>query len=151
MNTLISGWKRQHARASHGARQTAMLAYWIGTSTSGLYDIHYDPRDVKLNGSDYYSLDTIIEEVTHAEQFLRLWSSLEPPPWRSKDTASYGTAKLHWKAVYLLFSIEAAPNFYEDNMIEEGAKDKVKVIVATLRATAAFTKQSQVCGFNLYP
>lgn len=53
------------ARFKSGIPGLIKLAADPGAVTLGLYDIHYDPSSVSLNGGSFESLKTIVEEVAH--------------------------------------------------------------------------------------
>jgi hypothetical protein len=118
--------------------------------TLGLYDIHYDPNRVNVNGGDVESLKTVIEEVSHTVQFLQVWAGLKQDPYlmgkHGIDTTGYASAQSAWKDYYAYYAIKGLGY---DNDVERWAKNNVESIMNSLRQHAA-PNQSQICGFNLY-
>jgi hypothetical protein len=119
--------------------------------TLGLYDIHYDPQVVNINGGDLFSLQTVVAEVSHTVQFLQVWNGMKPSILaRGKLrelSLNYNSAKTEWAKKYLYYSIKGLGY---DNDIERWAKANVQKILNDLRAKAG-PKQDKICGFDLYP
>jgi hypothetical protein len=120
--------------------------------TLGLYDIHYDSKEVDIRGGSKFSLETILEEVSHTEQFLSAWKALGAQKSITnlplhQAPVSYGSAKLQWAGLYAVAGILGGGY---DNVFEKQAKDKVDAIIGTLQARDSATKTYNICGFDLY-
>jgi YD repeat-containing protein len=119
--------------------------------TLGLYDIHYDPGAVNINGGDVFSLETVLEEVSHTIQFLQVWNGMKPSILaRGKLrelSLNYNAAKTEWAKKYLYYAVKGLGY---DNDIERWAKSNVQRILSDLRKNAG-PNQGQICGFDLYP
>jgi len=107
--------------------------------TTGVYDIVYNPDLVKLSGGDFEDLKTIVEEVSHAEQFLHLWGALGH---------GYGFAKNEWQTRYGLAAAKAWWKTGEGykNDVEKEAKNRVYDILEPIQAR---DKDMMLCGFSL--
>jgi len=107
--------------------------------TTGVYDIQYDPKLVKLSGGDFEDLKTIVEEVSHGEQFLHLWAALGH---------GYGFAKREWQTRYLIAGTKAWWKTGEGykNEVEKEAKNRVVDILQPIQAN---DKDMRLCGFSL--
>src|SRR5437763_5024349 len=125
-------------------------------TTLGLYDIHYDPSQVSLNGGSSDSLQTIIEEVAHTEQFLRLWDDLKQNRIANfmkhgNVTTTYTDAKNAWLDNYAYYSAKGKAqngDFYK-NDVEKWAKNRTIDIMSGLMSKANLTKAGNVCGHDL--
>ncbi|MGH9966431.1 MAG: hypothetical protein ACREBG_01160, partial [Pyrinomonadaceae bacterium] len=115
-------------------------------TTLGLYDIHYEPNQVSLNGGDLESLKTIVEEVSHTVQFIQLWAGLNPRRIFGPNVAGYDAAQVAWQNHYSYYVVKG---FGYDNDVEAWAKKNVENVLTVLRARAA-PNQSEICGFRLY-
>lgn len=119
--------------------------------TLGLYDIHYDPNAVNINSGDEFSLETVLEEVSHTIQFLQVWNGMKPSilaRGKLRDLSlNYNSAKTEWAKKYLYYAIKGMGY---DNDIERWAKANVQKILNDLRKNAK-PHQGQICGFDLYP
>lgn len=91
--------------------------------------------------SNFFSLDTIIEEISHTVQFIQVWDSLTRDPILEAvgmKTTGYGAAKRRWGARYLYYGAKALGY---DNDVERRAKKRTAEIVTSLRANAPRTDQ----------
>ena len=121
--------------------------------TFGLYDIHYDPNAVSLNGGRVRPLETIIEEVSHTVQFLQIWAGLRQDAYllnnHGEDSSDYNHAMSVWSNNYSYYAIKAVVKLRApyDNDVENWAKGNVKSIITGLRQG----DRAQICGYDLYP
>ena len=63
------------ARFKSGMPSLLNMAQDNDAVTLGLYDICFDPARVNLNGGNFDSLDSIVEELAHTLQFPQAWGS----------------------------------------------------------------------------
>jgi YD repeat-containing protein len=113
--------------------------------TMGLYDIHYDPKTVNINGGDIEDLKTVIEEISHTVQFIQVWAGLKQRRI-IEPTVDYEAARLHWQNHYFYYAVKGLGY---DNDVERWAKQNVTTVLNNLRANAK-PNQGELCGFKLY-
>lgn len=123
--------------------------------TAGLYDIHFDPDQVKLNGGSFDSLDTIVEELAHTVQFLQNWAQLPNNEMIEKATGNgrrgYGAAKTEWAGRYAYYAAKGRllnGDGYK-NDIEKWAKNRKFDILSTLLSDKKLKQQGNLCGYDL--
>jgi len=117
--------------------------------TLGLYDIHFNPAQVNLNGGNFDSLDTIVEEVAHTVQFLQLWAHSAEPP--GGNDPGYGEVKNRWAARYGYY---AAKGRWQNgdgykNDVEKWAKNRKFDILSALLSDKKLVQQGNICGYDL--
>jgi len=117
--------------------------------TLGLYDIRFNPDQINLNGGNFDSLDTIVEEVAHTVQFLQLWSRSSEPP--GGNDPGYGEVKNLWAAGYGYY---AAKGRWQNgdgykNDIEKWAKNRKFDILHTLLSDKTLIQQGNLCGYDV--
>ncbi len=141
----IPGWVDELANLPFAVKPDAV--------TLGVFDIHYNPGGINISGGNRHSLETVIEETAHAEQFLNMWAKLPQQfaplpvsPYVVRIHPPYSKAQDVWKGLYVVASVSAVGY---DNLIEKEAKAKVQFVMNRLISSAA-PNQAQVCGFNLY-
>ena len=126
----------------------------IDAITLGL-NIHYDPKRVSLNGGDSESLQTIVEEIAHTEQFLPVWANTQPSPkaveYRGDFTVSHSQGVNSWVVHY---AASAAKGFIKNgdsykNDIEKGAKNKVFDILSPLTGRLRAEGKTDLCGYDI--
>lgn len=134
-------------------------------------DVHYDSNFITIKGGSGHSLTTIIEELSHVEQFLKIWAGM-PGRIRFKSargpanmggiqqlpltlpytiSPTYGQAKTFWKGVYAAAVIHAKVSGHKgyDNTIEWEAQNKVAMIAQHLTLYAQVMHKDNICGFRL--
>jgi YD repeat-containing protein len=117
--------------------------------TLGLYDIHYNPANVKLSGGGSNDLFTIIEELSHTVQFLQVWAGMKQRRIIS-PSVSYSHAMVQWENHYLkhaAIGLKKNGNSYE-NDVEKWAKNNTIDIFNKL---VGQTPSGNLCGFRLFP
>ena len=117
--------------------------------TLGLYDIHFNPDRVNLNGGTFSSLDTILEEVAHTVQFSQLWAESKYPPGGTDP--GYGEVKNLWAARYFYY---AAKGRWQNgdgykNDVEKWAKNRKFDILNSLLSDKKLVQAGNVCGYDL--
>jgi len=119
--------------------------------TLGLYDIRFEPSRVNLNGGDFSSLDTIIEELAHTVQFLQVWAKLPQETYYNIDMGSYNSATHEWALRYAYYATKGKAQNGEayKNDVEKWAKDRKFDILSALLSDKKLAQQGNVCGYDL--
>jgi hypothetical protein len=125
--------------------------------TLGLYDIHYDPGVVTINGGNFESLKTIVEEVAHTVQFLQVWADVRKSNVQYRRTGSsdpgYGVAKNDWAIRYAYYASKGLLKNGEGykNDVEKWAKNRTFDILSQVSNTNVLSGHGlELCGFSLY-
>ena len=119
--------------------------------TLGLYDIHFNPDQVNLNGGYFDSLDTIVEEVAHTVQFLQTWAKKYQAIYIGSDLGGYDAAKATWASDYAYYGAKGRlqnGNGYK-NDVEKWAKNRKADILSALLSDKRLVQQGNVCGYDL--
>ncbi len=119
--------------------------------TLELYDIHFDPAKVNLNGGNFDSLDTIVEEVAHTVQFLQTWAKSYEAIYTAHDLGGYDAAKGTWASDYAYYAakgrIQNGDGYKND--VEKWAKNRKFDILSALVSDKKLVQQGNICGYDL--
>ncbi len=139
------------ARFKSGIPSVLNIAQENNAVTLGLYDIHFNPRRVNLNGGNFDSLDTIVEEVAHTVQFLQTWAKQPQAIYIGHDLGGYDAAKAAWSADYAYYSAKGRlqnGDAYK-NDVEKWAKNRKFDILSALLSDKKLVQQGNLCGYDL--
>jgi hypothetical protein len=137
------------------ARFRSGLPSWVLSGVSAItlgLNVYYDPSQVTLNGGNFESLKTIVEELAHTEQFLMHWQNIANEVARESDfTVTHDNAVTHWKADYLGESIRGWWHNGEGykNNFEWDAKTKVFNILSPLTSKLLKEGKTDLCGYDI--
>jgi hypothetical protein len=123
-----------------------------GAITLGLYDIHYDRDYLDLSGGSSENLKTILEEVSHTIQFIKVWADLKKSTFmlirNGVDTTSYESAQNAWENKALYHWLKAGGS-YENSQIEIWAKKNANDILNKIVHDPRYSNAGSLCGFDL--
>jgi hypothetical protein len=126
--------------------------------TLGLYNIHYDPNKLDINGGNNWdNIRTVVEELVHTEQFLNVWQETidrrkaDAKGTQVKVNVTYQDAQDGWKGAYsaesakiiagnvvkvgiLIIGLISPPkDSYQNNKYEVDAKSRATAIISKLQ------------------
>jgi hypothetical protein len=104
-----------------------------GAITLGLYDIHYDPNSLNLNGGTSEDLKTILEEVSHTKQFLDEWAGMKQRAI-IQPSVDYYHAMDAWENKYTRAVLKGGSGY--NNELEKWAKNNANKILQQLEAVS---------------
>jgi hypothetical protein len=139
------------ARFKSGIPSVLNIAQDNNAVTLGLYDIRFNPAQVNLNGGNFDSLDTIVEEVAHTVQFLQTWAKRPQAIYIGHDLGGYDAAQASWAADYAYYSSKGRlqnGDAYK-NDVEKWAKNRKFDILTSLLSDKKLVQQGNVCGYDL--
>jgi hypothetical protein len=111
----------------------------------GLYDIHYDSSSLNLNGGSSEDLKTILEEVSHAKQFLDEWAGMKQRTI-IQPSVDYYHAMDAWENKYARAVLKGGGY---SNELEKWAKNNANKILQQLVSDPQLQQQGNLCGFDL--
>jgi RHS repeat-associated protein len=116
----------------------------------GIWDIHYDPKKVKLNGGTSQNLKTILEEISHVVQFLQVWDRMQPNPLTEGkyglNSRDYDNARQAWAHHYFRHGLKAGGYV---NEVEKWAQNNANSILSQIVYDPQLQKKGDLCGYNL--